>query len=140
MLNRRKAQTISDDAIQLLNIRVPHAQVRAGGLSGGNQQKLLISRWVAIGPRILILDEPTRGVDVGAKSEILPHHERHGSPGRRHSDDLQRAARSGGHERPGLCDARGRYRRRATGGDISQESIMTLATGVTDSHLKAGQL
>ncbi|NGH40700.1 ATP-binding cassette domain-containing protein, partial [Escherichia coli] len=70
MLNRRKAQTISDDAIQLLNIRVPHAQVRAGGLSGGNQQKLLISRWVAIGPRILILDEPTRGVDVGAKSEI----------------------------------------------------------------------
>ncbi len=70
MLNRKKAQTLSDDAISLLNIRVPHAQVRAGGLSGGNQQKLLISRWVAIGPRILLLDEPTRGVDVGAKSEI----------------------------------------------------------------------
>ncbi|EES6564887.1 ATP-binding cassette domain-containing protein [Escherichia coli] len=70
MLNRKKAQTISDDAIKLLNIRVPHAQVRAGGLSGGNQQKLLISRWVAIGPRILLLDEPARGVDVGAKSEI----------------------------------------------------------------------
>ncbi|MBX4293597.1 ATP-binding cassette domain-containing protein, partial [Mycobacterium tuberculosis] len=70
MLKRRKAQPVCDDAIQLLNIRVPHAQVRAGGLSGGNQQKLLISRWVAIGPRILILDEPTRGVDVGAKSEI----------------------------------------------------------------------
>jgi ABC-type sugar transport system ATPase subunit len=70
-LNRKKAQSISDDAIALLNIRVPHSQVRAGGLSGGNQQKLLISRWVAIGPRILILDEPTRGVDVGAKSEAL---------------------------------------------------------------------
>ncbi|WP_187488977.1 sugar ABC transporter ATP-binding protein [Duffyella gerundensis] len=70
LLNRRKGQRISTDAIALLNIRVPHAQVRAGGLSGGNQQKLLISRWVSIGPRILILDEPTRGVDVGAKSEI----------------------------------------------------------------------
>ncbi|CNC07864.1 sugar transport ATP-binding protein [Yersinia pseudotuberculosis] len=70
LLDRKKARAISDDAINRLNIRVPHAQVRAGGLSGGNQQKLLISRWVAISPRILILDEPTRGVDVGAKSEI----------------------------------------------------------------------
>lgn len=70
LLDRRKGQRISDDAIQLLNIRVPHAQVRAGGLSGGNQQKLLVSRWVSISPRLLILDEPTRGVDVGAKSEI----------------------------------------------------------------------
>lgn len=50
MLNRRKTRAIPDDAIQLFNICVPHTQVRAGRPSGGNQQELLISRWVAIGP------------------------------------------------------------------------------------------
>ncbi len=70
ILNETKNRTISDTAIKTLNIRVPHSQVAVGGLSGGNQQKCLISRWTAIHPKLLILDEPTRGVDVGAKSEI----------------------------------------------------------------------
>ena len=140
MLNRRKAQTISDDAIQLLNIRVPHAQVRAGGLSGGNQQKLLISRWVAIGPRILILDEPTRGVDVGAKSEIyriMNDMARQGVAILMISSELPEVV--------GMSDRvyvmrEGAIAGELQAGDISQESIMTLATGVNDSHLKAGQL
>ena len=137
MLNRRKAQTISDDAIQLLNIRVPHAQVRAGGLSGGNQQKLLISRWVAIGPRILILDEPTRGVDVGAKSEIyriMNDMARQGVAILMISSELPEVV--------GMSDRvyvmrEGAIAGELQAGDISQESIMTLATGVNDSHLKA---
>ncbi|STT83310.1 ribose ABC transporter ATP-binding protein RbsA [Klebsiella pneumoniae] len=135
-----EAQTISDDAIQLLNIRVPHAQVRAGGLSGGNQQKLLISRWVAIGPRILILDEPTRGVDVGAKSEIyriMNDMARQGVAILMISSELPEVV--------GMSDRvyvmrEGVIAGELQAGDISQESIMTLATGVTDSHLKAGQL
>lgn len=57
-------------AIKDLSIRVASPATRAISLSGGNQQKLLLARWLAIGPRVLILDEPTRGVDVGAKAEI----------------------------------------------------------------------
>ncbi len=137
MLNRKKAQTLSNDAISLLNIRVPHAQVRAGGLSGGNQQKLLISRWVAIGPRILLLDEPTRGVDVGAKSEIyriMTQMARQGVAILMISSELPEVV--------GMSDRvyvmrEGSIAGELQAGDISQESIMTLATGVNDSHLKA---
>ncbi|MEF3088797.1 sugar ABC transporter ATP-binding protein [Raoultella scottii] len=139
MLNRKKAQTISDDAISLLNIRVPHSQVRAGGLSGGNQQKLLISRWVAIGPRLLILDEPTRGVDIGAKSEIyriMNQMARQGVAILMISSELPEVV--------GMSDRVYVMREGAIVGElqadeIGQESIMTLATGVNDSHLKAEQ-
>src|SRR5471030_653718 len=58
------------DAISALSIRVASAKVNAGSLSGGNQQKVLLSRLLETKPRVLILDEPTRGVDIGAKSEI----------------------------------------------------------------------
>ena len=53
-----------------LAIRAPSVRVEVTRLSGGNQQKVLISRWLLTEPNILILDEPTRGIDVGAKSEI----------------------------------------------------------------------
>ncbi|WP_395069462.1 sugar ABC transporter ATP-binding protein [Paraburkholderia silvatlantica] len=58
------------EAIRSLSIRVPSARVNVGALSGGNQQKVLLSRLLETKPRVLILDEPTRGVDIGAKSEI----------------------------------------------------------------------
>jgi ribose transport system ATP-binding protein len=58
------------EAIRSLAIRVPNSRVNVGALSGGNQQKVLLSRLLETQPRVLILDEPTRGVDIGAKSEI----------------------------------------------------------------------
>jgi rhamnose transport system ATP-binding protein len=55
-----------------LAIRAPSVMVEAGKLSGGNQQKVVLSKWLHTKPRLLILDEPTRGIDVGAKAEV--HH------------------------------------------------------------------
>lgn len=53
-----------------MRVKAPSARALARTLSGGNQQKILLSRWVAVHPRVLVLDEPTRGIDVGAKAEI----------------------------------------------------------------------
>jgi ribose transport system ATP-binding protein len=70
VLNLNKARERSTGAFQSLRIRAASPLVPVGSLSGGNQQKVLLSRWLEIGPKVLILDEPTRGVDIGAKSEI----------------------------------------------------------------------
>jgi ribose transport system ATP-binding protein len=70
VLNLAQAARRAAQAIEALAIRVASPMVEVGSLSGGNQQKVLLSRWLETKPRVLILDEPTRGVDVGAKQEI----------------------------------------------------------------------
>jgi ribose transport system ATP-binding protein len=70
VINWGSVGKIATDAVENLNIRLANLEIRALDLSGGNQQKLLLARWLAIKPRVLLLDEPTRGVDIGAKSEI----------------------------------------------------------------------
>jgi ribose transport system ATP-binding protein len=65
LVNQTAKQAVAD-----FNIRLANLEIRAVDLSGGNQQKLLLARWLAIKPKVLMLDEPTRGVDIGAKSEI----------------------------------------------------------------------
>lgn len=61
---------LADKYIKLLSIATPSAEKKVGELSGGNQQKVILARWMASNPELLILDEPTRGIDVGAKAEI----------------------------------------------------------------------
>jgi monosaccharide-transporting ATPase len=61
---------IADKYIKLLNISTPSADQKIKNLSGGNQQKVILARWLAANPRLLILDEPTRGIDVGTKADI----------------------------------------------------------------------
>ncbi len=69
-LRRRAEAELHSTWIERLRIRTPSARQTVGLLSGGNQQKVVYGKWLARGPRVLILDEPTRGVDVGAKAEI----------------------------------------------------------------------
>ena len=70
-LPRREQDEIAARYIKLLDIRPPDAERPIGLLSGGNQQKALLARWLATGPKLLVLDEPTRGIDVGAHAEII---------------------------------------------------------------------
>jgi len=65
-----KQVELAERFIKALDIRTPHAEQPVRLLSGGNQQKVILARWLASHPRLLILDEPTRGIDVGAKAEI----------------------------------------------------------------------
>ena len=70
VISPRRQRLVVDDLIRRLDIRTPGATTPAGRLSGGNQQKVILARWLCRHPRFLILDEPTRGIDVGAKLEI----------------------------------------------------------------------
>jgi len=70
-LSLKEQTRITESYIQLLGIRTPGPEQQIQYLSGGNQQKVLLSRWLATKPRFLILDEPTRGIDVGAHAEII---------------------------------------------------------------------
>ena len=70
ILSRRKERTLADKYIDRLSIDVKNVELSIETLSGGNQQKVMLAKWLAIKPKILLLDEPTRGVDVGAKHEI----------------------------------------------------------------------
>ncbi len=70
VLDHGKINKIVDDSIDQLSIKTPSMQEQVGNLSGGNQQKVIVARWLANNPDILIMDEPTRGIDVGAKHEI----------------------------------------------------------------------
>ncbi len=65
-----REQALADTYVQQLNISTPSVEQEVRRLSGGNQQKTLVAKWLAIKPRVLIVDEPTRGIDVGAKREI----------------------------------------------------------------------
>ena len=132
-LDRRHARQRAETAIKTLAIRVSGPEVEVGALSGGNQQKVLLSRLLETQPRVLLLDEPTRGVDVGAKSELY-----------RIIDDLARAGvailviSSELPEIVGICDRVVVMHEGVTAGEvggasgvaITEQSIMALATGV----------
>ncbi|QDU76480.1 Ribose import ATP-binding protein RbsA [Bremerella volcania] len=69
-IDPRQEQKLADDMVQRMRVKTPSTRQIIQYLSGGNQQKVVIAKWLAMNPKILLLDEPTRGIDVGAKHEI----------------------------------------------------------------------
>lgn len=70
ILNKSKMDKIVDKWVKDLHVKVHHPSVEVGTLSGGNQQKVVLGKWLQMNPKLLILNEPTRGIDIGAKTEI----------------------------------------------------------------------
>ena len=70
IISSTKETAAAVQAVKSINIKTPSPEMRAANLSGGNQQKVVLARWLACEPKVLIFDEPTRGIDVGAKAEI----------------------------------------------------------------------
>ena len=128
MVNRRALTDLTRASITSLNVKVSGPEGIVGGLSGGNQQKVLLARWLAIKPKVLILDEPTRGVDVGAKSEIYKIIHQLADAGTAVLCISSELA-----ELVGICDrvmvmCEGSMTGEVTGDDITQEKILALAT------------
>ena len=70
VINEAKERNLAQDYVKRLAIKTPGLDVKIDTLSGGNQQKVILAKWLNTKPKVLILDEPTRGIDVGAKFEI----------------------------------------------------------------------
>jgi ribose transport system ATP-binding protein len=73
LLDRARERRVAEEEVARFRVKASSVQQRVVNLSGGNQQKVVLGKWLAMGPRVLILDEPTRGIDVGAKAEIYRH-------------------------------------------------------------------
>jgi ABC-type sugar transport system ATPase subunit len=69
-LNVNRERWLAESLVQRLGVKTPTVDDPVGNLSGGNQQKVALARWLATEPSVIILDEPTQGVDIGAKAEI----------------------------------------------------------------------
>ena len=69
-VSRKKEEKVAGDGIRNFKIKTPSPDKKIVELSGGNQQKCIVARWISTNPKVLILDEPTKGIDVGAKSEF----------------------------------------------------------------------
>ena len=127
-LNEGKIEKLVRDNVAKLSIKTPSTKTLIKSLSGGNQQKVLISRWLANDPDILILDEPTRGIDVGAKYEIYTIIANLAAQGKSIimiSSEMSELI--GMSDRiMVMCD--GRLTGEINGQDATQENIMTLAT------------
>ena len=126
-LDHRKERQRATEISKRMNVKTPSLETLISSLSGGNQQKIVIAKWLLCSPEILLLDEPTRGIDVGAKCEIyklITELAKEGKAVLMISSEME--------ELIGVCDriyvmAKGRISGELARKDFSQENIMKLA-------------
>ena len=128
-INRKKAVEYAQTQVDALGIKTPNLEQKAKNLSGGNQQKVILGRWLGPNPDILIFDEPTRGIDVGAKAEIYKLMSDFVASGKSIimvSSDME--------ELLGMSDrlvilTKGRYSTTLTHNQFSQETVLKYSSG-----------
>ncbi|WP_431301085.1 ATP-binding cassette domain-containing protein [Tabrizicola sp. BL-A-41-H6] len=130
LISRGKETRLAGNVAAQLRIRTPSVEASVADLSGGNQQKVLFGREISAGPKVLLVDEPTKGVDIGARTEIYQRLRSLASEG-----TTVIIAASDGVELEGLCDrvfvfARGSIQRELTGADVTD-------TAITEANLTA---
>jgi ribose transport system ATP-binding protein len=127
-VNQTKTHTTAEHFVQALSIKTPGLQQKVKNLSGGNQQKIVVGKWLTADTNILIFDEPTRGIDVGAKSEIyrlLNDLAQQGKSIIMISSELPEILRMS-HRVIVMCE--GRITGELTSAEATQEKIMKFAT------------
>jgi ribose transport system ATP-binding protein len=137
IVDRNAESRAVDEMIKLLNIRTDGLDVPVGSLSGGNQQKTVIAKWLMISPRIILLNDPTRGIDVGTKQEIYQLLRRLADSGAAiifYSTDYD--------ELIGCCDRvlvlyDGAIKRTLVGGEITERALVASALNIAGDQASA---
>ena len=136
-LNRRREIAVAEAYRQQLNIRTPDVEAAVAQLSGGNQQKVMLAKWMSLKPELLIFDEPTRGIDVGAKAEVhalIREFVKAGGTALVISSDLPEVMALGDRI---LVMREGRVMAILDQEEASQQRIIALATGQSDRQAAA---
>ena len=135
ILDRARERETAEAYRKRLNIRTPDVELAAGMLSGGNQQKVMLAKWLNLKPDLLIFDEPTRGIDVGAKAEVhdlIREFAAAGGAALVISSDLPEVLSLGDRI---LVMREGRQMAIVDNADATQETIMAIATGQADTRM-----
>jgi ribose transport system ATP-binding protein len=137
ILSSRLEKSAINESVESIQIRPTNPEITAENLSGGNQQKVVVAKWLLAQPKVVIFDEPTRGIDVGSKAEIYQHIReltRQGVGVVMASSDLP--------ELLGMSDRILVFHEGCIAGELSradatEENIMQLATGIVSSDVVA---
>ncbi|MDB4624351.1 ATP-binding cassette domain-containing protein, partial [Akkermansiaceae bacterium] len=130
-VDQKKEEELTKEMTEALRVKTPGAWQLARYLSGGNQQKIVLAKWLALKPKVLLLDEPTRGIDIGAKEEIYLLMERFAKEGMAVLFVSSEMEEIMGVADRALVMHEGRISGELGREDFTEEAIMELATGRT---------